>query len=94
MGDLVPGPGAVDGQRFKATCLTPAEAIKWAEDCGSQFDEQIWMAARLREAAAGWRGAAEPYAIVLIRETVGPSADDEAILAAAERVPQWLRGWP
>ena len=48
MGDSVPGPGAVEGRRFQATCLSPGQAAGWAGRCGGQFAEQGWLAARLR----------------------------------------------
>jgi hypothetical protein len=90
MGDLVPGPGAVEGRRFQATCLSPSEAAELADRCGSQFAEQGWLASRLREAAAGWGGVAEPYAVVVVREVVGASVLDDEIRAAAGSVPAWL----
>ena len=90
MGNLVPGPGAVEGRRFQATCLTPAQATEWADECGSQFAEQGWLASRLREAAAGWGGIAEPYSVVVFREAVGASATDDEVQAAADSVPAWL----
>jgi len=90
MGDSVPGPGAVDGRQFQATCLTPDEAVQWAERCGNQFAEQGWLASRLREAAAGWGGVAEPYAVVVVREAVGASVTDDEVQAAADCVPDWL----
>jgi hypothetical protein len=90
MGDLVPGPGTVAGRRFEATCLSPVQAIAWADRCGSQYAEQGWLAGRLREAAAGWGGVAEPYAVLVIREAVGPSPTDDEVRAAAGRLPAWL----
>jgi hypothetical protein len=92
MGDLVPGPGAVEGRRSQATCLSPTEALGWAGRCGSQFAEQGWFAGRLREAAAGWGGVGEPYAVVVVREAVGASATDDEVQAAADRLPAWLAG--
>lgn len=90
MGDLVPGPEAVEGRRFQAACLSPAQATGWADRCGSQYAEQGWLASRLREAAAGWGGVAEPYAVVVIREVVGAPANDEEVQGAADSVPAWL----
>ena len=90
MGDLVPGPGAVEGLLFQAACLSPAQAVAWADRCGSQFAEQGWLASRLREAAAGWGGVAEPYTVVVVREAVGASPTDEEVRAAAGAVPAWL----
>ena len=90
MGDLVPGPGAVEGRRFQAACLAPAQATAWADRCGSQFAEQRWLASRLREAAAGWGGVAEPYAVVVVREAVGASATDDEVQATARSIPAWL----
>jgi hypothetical protein len=90
MGNLVPGPGAVEGRRFQAACLSPAEALGWADRCGRQFAEQEWLASRLREAAAGWGGIAEPYSVVVVRETVGASVTDDEVEAVANRIPAWL----
>lgn len=90
MGDLVPGPGAVEGRRFQATSLSPGQAAEWADRCGSQFAEQCWLATRLREAAAGWGRVANPYAVVVVREAVGASVTDEEVRAAADYVPAWL----
>jgi hypothetical protein len=90
MGDQVPGPGKVAGRQFDASCLTPAQAIAWADECGSQFAEQEWLASRLREAAAGWGTVAEEYAVVVIREVIGPSTTDDEVRAALGSVPRWL----
>src|SRR5579871_4396039 len=77
MGYAVPGPGAVEGRQFQATCFSPASANAWADRCGNQFAEQGWLAARLREAAAGWGTVTEEYAVVVIREAVDASATDD-----------------
>jgi hypothetical protein len=90
MGDLVPGPGAVEGRRFQATCLSPPLALQWADQCGSQVAEQNWLANRLREAASGWCEGAGPYVLVVVREVFGPSATDEELQAAAGTIPAWL----
>ena len=90
MGDLAPGPGAVEGRRFEATCLSTLEAKKWADRCGNQLAEQGWLASRLREAAAGWGGVAEPYSVVVVREVVDASASDDEVRAVGASVPAWL----
>lgn len=90
MGDSVPGPGAVEGRRFQAVCLSSAEAVGRADRCLSQFAKQTWLAARLREAAAGWGGVGEPYSVVIAREVVGPSVTDEEVQSAAGSIPPWL----
>src|SRR5262245_7617583 len=79
MGDLVPGPGGVVGQRYQATCLTPEDAVSWSQRCGQQFQEQKWLAARLREAAAAWGTITERYAVVVVREVIGASSMDEEV---------------
>ena len=53
MGDLVPGPDAAEGRKYQATCLSPEQAIAWAERCGHQFPEQEWLAARFGD---DWSG--------------------------------------
>jgi len=90
MGNLVPGPGAVDGRQFQATCLSPEQAMAWADWCGSQFPEQKWLAARLREAAAGWGNVARVYSVVVIREVIGPTTSDDEVREALVGVPTWL----
>jgi hypothetical protein len=90
MGNLVPGPNAVEGRRFQAACLSPEQAVAWASQCGDQFSEQEWLAARLREAAAGWGTVAEQYAVVVIREVLGGSTTDEEVQASLDSVPEWL----
>jgi hypothetical protein len=92
MGDQVPGPGTVAGRRFQASCLSPTQAAEWAGQCGTQFAEQGWLASRLREAAVGWGGVGEPYAVVVAREAVGASPTDDEVQAAAGIVPAWLVG--
>jgi hypothetical protein len=93
MGDLVPGPGAVDGKQFQLTCLTPDLALARADQCGSQFAEQQWLAVRLREAAEGWGGLAKPLVVVVVREVLGGSTTDEEVEASLRGVPGWLSGW-
>jgi hypothetical protein len=90
MGDLVPGPGTVEGGRYQVACLTPAEAVAWADRCRTQFPEQGRLAARLREAAEGWGSVAEPLAVVVVREVLGPSTTDDEVRAALRGVPAWL----
>lgn len=91
MGDLVPGPAAAAGHRCEAVCLSPAQAIAWAEGCGDQFPEQGWLAARLREAARGWGSVAKRYAVVVVREVIGPSTADDEVRASLGAVPAWLQ---
>src|SRR5262249_37497387 len=40
MGNLVPGPEAVDGRKYQAACFSPEQALAWADQCGKQFPEQ------------------------------------------------------
>ena len=89
MGNVIPGPEKLDGQQDQAACCTPAEALAWAEQCGSQFREQEWLACRLREAAHGWFGS-EPRTIVAVREVLGASETDEEVRASFAVVPGWL----
>lgn len=89
MGDLVPGPEAVEGRRYQAACLSPEQALALAGRCGQQFAEQQWLASRLREAAAAWSGA-ERQAVVVVREVLGGSTTDEVVEASLGVVPEWL----
>src|SRR5262245_48229298 len=66
MGDRVPGPEAVWGVRFQTSCFSREEAIEWAARCGSQFQEEAWLAARLREAASAWSGRVEQVVVVVV----------------------------
>src|SRR5262245_45951728 len=90
MGDAVPGPNAISGKRFEVTCFTRECAIEWADRCGSQFHEQLWLAARLREAAAASEGLFKNVLVVVIREVFDASATDDEIKAASAVVPSWL----
>ena len=90
MGDEVPGPEAVHGRRFEASCLLPSAAIAWAAERGKQFQEQVWLASRLREAAAGWGPVTECYAVVVVREVISTSTLDEEVRASIGFVPHWL----
>jgi hypothetical protein len=89
MGDLVPGPGAVEGRQFQVTCLSPQQALAWADQCGHQFLEQEWLAARLREAAVGW-GRDERLAVVVIRKVLGGTTTDDEVTASLSEIPGWL----
>jgi hypothetical protein len=89
MGDLVPGPEAVEGRRYQAACLLPEQALAWAGRCGHQFPEQEWLASRLREAAVAW-GGLEPRVIVVVREVLGGSATDEEVEVSTGVVPGWF----
>src|SRR4051812_42516611 len=46
MGNRVPGAGAVSGNRSQDVCLSPAQALAWAGQCGNQFPEEQWPAQR------------------------------------------------
>lgn len=89
MGNLVPGPGCVDGKRYQATCLTPEEAVSWSERFVQQFAEQEWLAARFREAAAVW-GTVTERAVVVVREVIGASSTDEEVEGSLHTIPAWL----
>jgi hypothetical protein len=86
MGDQVPGSGAVQGSRFQVTCLSRAGAQLQARQCGNQFEEQKWLASRLREAATSWAGE-EPAVVVVVREVLGGSTTDEEIRASLRVIP-------
>ena len=90
LGDLVPGPGAVAGRRSETACLSPGQALEWAEKCGNQFVEQEWLARRLREAAGDWEWLGVPLMVIVIREVLGGSATDDEIRAGLRDVPGWL----
>ncbi len=90
MGDLIPGPGAVEGRRYQVTCLSPTEATAWAGRCGHQFPEQKWLARRLREAAAAWKLVADHRAVIVVREVLDVSTTDAEVTAALRGVPAWL----
>ena len=90
MGDLVPGPSPLEGRRFQLAAFTREEARDWAKRCGSQHQEQAWLAARLREAAAAWSGLTDHAHILVIREVFGCLAADEEVEAALGVVPDWI----
>lgn len=92
LGDQVPGPSAVDGKRCQVACLSPQQALSWADQCGSQFPEQQLLGGRLREAAQAWGAVAEPFAVVVMREVIGASTTDDEVRAALHGIPSWLSG--
>ncbi len=89
MGDVVPGPMAVSGRRYEATCMTPHLAVEWAEQCGTQFVEQTLLANRLREAAAVWKPLSW-QSVVVLRKVIGPANTDEEVVQSLQEVPVWL----
>jgi len=90
MGDRVPGPAAQQGKQYQASCMTPAEANAWAEKCGTQFQEELSFAARLREAALGWGTVTDRYALVVTRDVLHISTGDDEVEASLSGVPSWL----
>jgi hypothetical protein len=92
MGDAAPAPGAIIGKRFQAACLTPREAAAWANQCGNQFPEQTWSAARLREAADAGAAIAQRRVVMVVREVLGTSTTDDETRAALGMMPEWLTG--
>lgn len=90
MGDMVPGPDAIEGRQFQIACLTPEQAQAWSDSVGNQHQEQEWLATRLREAAKEWGVIADKRMIVVIREVLGPSASDEEVQISLNNVPEWL----
>ncbi len=91
MGNSIHGSESVDGSQFEASCGSDIEAMGCADQCGDQFPEQRWLAARLREAAEGRQPFSEPAVVVMLREVVGGSATDEEVAASRQGVPEWLR---
>jgi hypothetical protein len=89
MGDAM-GPGFISGGRFWARCLSATEAADQADQCGNQFHEQEWLAARLREAAVAWQPLVPSATVVLLRQPLGPFATDEEVVASLQGIPAWL----
>jgi hypothetical protein len=92
MCDLVPGPNHLEGSRYHVTCMSPTQAADWADQCGTQFLEQLWLSARLREAAVSWELVADRRVIVVIREVIGGSTLDDDIRNSLACIPSWLSG--
>jgi hypothetical protein len=90
MGDRVPGPGAVEGRKYQAACLSPAAAIEWADTGPREFQEDEWFDRQLRQAADAWAPIARPAVVVVARRVLGGSATDDEVRAALQGVPQWL----
>ena len=90
MGDQIPGPGMVEGNRFQATCFSRSDAMEWADRVGSQHQEQTWLAARLREAASAWKELADHAIVVVVREVIKESTRNEDVLNSLQSVPEWL----
>jgi hypothetical protein len=90
MGDRLLSFTKVEGTRLQVLCLNRLEAIAWADACGGQYEEDEWLAARLREAASVWCGGADRSAIVFVREVLGASITDEEVASSLTGVPTWL----
>jgi hypothetical protein len=91
MGDKVPGPGTLSGQRFQASCLSSSDAAAWAAKCGEQFDEERWLAIRLQEAVKACQPSVDTAVLVILREVLGASISDEDMAASLSEVPAWLK---
>lgn len=90
MGDMVPEPGLLEGKKYQAFCFSPGQAATWARQCRSLNPEEKWLAFRLQESAVAWELVAQNRAIVLVRESVGPSTTDDDVKKSLKIVPQWL----
>jgi hypothetical protein len=90
MGDALPRPKTICGERFEAVCLSAAEAAEHARRCSDQFVEQHWLAARLQEAAVAWQPLVTSATVVLLREPLGLSATDEEVVASLQGIPAWF----
>jgi hypothetical protein len=93
MGNDLQGPQQVWGRRFQADCFSREEAKAWAEGRSGQFQEEIWLAARLREAAKVWQSLTppDPSVVVVIREVLHEWADDREVISSLGVVPSWLK---
>lgn len=90
MGDSYHDIETVEGSRYEISWVSRREASAWADRCGSQFPEQQWLAARLREAAESWRELAESAVVVLLREVLGGTVTDEEVESSLRGQPKWL----
>jgi hypothetical protein len=89
MGDLVPGPEAVQGRRYQVACFSADQALAWAEQCGGavrRADLVLLPASRGR-----WgMGGAEQRTVVVLREAFDASTTDEQVKASFGAIPEWL----
>ncbi|MGV3531360.1 MAG: hypothetical protein ACO1QR_03250 [Chthoniobacteraceae bacterium] len=92
MGDAFDGPLRASGKRFEITCFSPKEAILRGRAIHPQWPEQKWLATRLGEAGAAWGTITGVSTILLIRESIGPSADDEEYRLSETKIPSWVYG--
>ncbi len=90
MGDLVPGPNALEGPRYQMACFSREQALAWAEQCGHQHLEQQWLSSRLKEAASVCDGVAKRVTVIVVREILGGSTLDNEVAACMRVVPEWL----
>jgi hypothetical protein len=90
MGDSIHSTKTISGKRYEVRCAPRDEALKWADQCGKQFSEQQWLAARLREAAEAWRELAESATVVFLREVLDSTVTDEEVKASLCGQPEWL----
>lgn len=88
MGDALPEPVARD-QNLEVTWGSAGEASTWATQCGRQFPEELWLAARLGEAAQSAPPNSE-CVVLLVREVLGATPTDDEVMVACQTVPAWL----
>jgi hypothetical protein len=94
MGDVVPAlgqPGAevVAGDRFEACCHRPPVTVHAPTWGGEPVQEAEWLAARVREAGDAWSRIAPEGVLVVLREVIGATVTDDALVAALTSAPAW-----
>jgi hypothetical protein len=78
------------GSRFQLTCLSPGTAAECSRRIRLNSDEDRWFARRLNEASTTYLRFAERPQMILIREVLGVSIDDDEYRTAWATLPAWL----
>lgn len=81
-----------NGPFYEVCCTDQPASLLTLPPEGWQFDEQKWLAVRLREAAAAWGLLTAGGTLVLLRQINGASTGDEEITSAVPMVPTWVTG--
>lgn len=85
----------VYGDRFEIYAYGLPDNNKFARKLAragqQQFEETDWFIWHLRQAVAACKLLVERSVVVVLRDCVGPSEDDEDTTASLKFVPDWLR---
>jgi hypothetical protein len=61
-----------------------------SEALNLQWQEQEWFVSHLREAIKAWDGLIDRCLILVLRDVIGASVEDEDIVEGLAKMPRWL----